>query len=214
MATVRLTNDLQETILNAAKALFNKRVSEAQASIPEMEDGDFVLNRLFDAKPELRETLNQMQRHNLTTKSSTVRVRWIGDKTVDLRMARSRNLPFQWTSDYYANTGIALHSDPYQPLFADVYQKHTERAQRIAEVTAERDAFVEKVKTVLRNASTLKQAMSMWPGLWELVPQQVKDTHNSVVERRARAAQEEKPEVDVDSLNAAVVTARIVEGVI
>lgn len=213
MATVRMTGSLVDQIKNNATNLFSNRVREACAHVPEMVDADLIFDRFLDADPQRRSVLHDVALQGWAVKSDMLRVQWQEHSKLDLRFKSPRDVLLQWTNKDYSFQGLRLYKPKYRGAFQDLFQKEAERQERIKAVNTERDAFVRQVQEVIGRVSTLKQALALWPGLWELVPQDAKNAHNEVT-ARTKAEPKELPTIDVESLNTAVVVSKIVEGVI
>lgn len=211
MATVRLTESLQDSIISNAKNLFAKRLQEAQAYPPEYNDGDFIFDAYLDANPDQRRVLLDMAALKWGKRYPEIRVNIFGNMTT-LRFAKPRTAYCGWAENWTSER-IVITADNV-PALRDLHDKLVQRQQAIKALEAERDAFAKKVEAILDRCSTLKQALGIWPGLWELVPQDVRNKHNEVAVRTKREQDDTSLEVDLDALNGAVVVAKIVEGVI
>lgn len=82
------------------------------------------------------------------------------------------------------------------------------RESQVALRAAQEDYLV-SVKKVMETFSTLAPALKMWPALWELLPEDVKDKHKEVREKPAAAAKPGAPEVDLDRLTAITAARRM-----
>jgi hypothetical protein len=215
MATVRLTNDLQGQIITNAENLFTKRAAEASEGSPLQRPAEFYLDTYLDADPVRRAAYNAMVAAGWVASAQAVRIKFFSHFNSELPIGRKFKVPASWSNTHYANPGLVIEGETDRVAFADLLEQIETRKQRMQAVADEKAKFIEQVKKVMRSCSTLKQALSLWPGLWELVPQSARNQHNEVVVRGPRVEREqETPDVDVDSLNAAVVVAKIVEGAI
>lgn len=213
MATVRMTTELKDRISNAAAGLFTKRVQEAAAVPPLLQDG----NRLLDAHLALsggREAFDYGQRQRWFTEDDDLYLRAVGPHAIGHMFKVTRQqLPPLWTVSYQMGGIILPNEGEYAAEIVSVHAMWKERQRAVAQ---ERDTFLNSVNKLIRRHATLKQALADWPGLWELVPLDVRSRHNEQTERvkREKSEREAHEPIDVSSLTAAVVTAKIVEGVI
>lgn len=210
MATVRMSTELRDLIKSNASALFSKRMSEAEEYPPEYLDGDFILDAYLQHDTRVATTLKAMDDLAWTTQTESIRAVLFGTST-RLRFKRNRRMYDAWHNNYsgqkmYIPNGI----EALEPLRL----KLSEREQRLQALRKEREEFQELVAKVVDSVSTLKQALQVWPGLWELVPPEAKQKHNEVTERRGSTSDPSRPVVDIEKLNTAVVVAKIVEGAI
>jgi hypothetical protein len=215
MATVRLSNELRADIIRAAKALFDKRVAEVTGPPPRMFDGDYLLDTLLSSDREMAEVIHKMTKYGWTYKDTTMKVRFMGLWTGAARFSKERVIAADWR-DQYNFSGLHIAKTPENlALFADLHNEYMERSEACKAIDQEKGAFVSQVKSIIDGVTTLKQALGLWPGLWDLVPHEAKSKHNEITEREKREKRDrEEIVVDLDSLNAGLVTAKIVEGVL
>ena len=64
------------------------------------------------------------------------------------------------------------------------------RQAAINEAVKRRDEFTASVKQVINAHSTLAPALKLWPPLWDLLSEDVKNKHREVTERSAKATAE------------------------
>lgn len=212
MATVRISNDLAERILGNARALFSKRDNALDQARPENWAPGQLLNRWFDADPRRRSTLESMVSLGWSTTTSYTNFRFIesGGNTIHTEAVTTGNmaLPHAITGSINVREGTG----PDTEMFAAEIEFFKDIKRQKRELNAEATAFIDQVRKVVRNCSTLKQALSVWPGIWELVPQEFKDKHNEVSERKTAERVKDELAIDVQSLNVGLVTAKIVNG--
>ncbi len=78
-----------------------------------------------------------------------------------------------------------LRTGTYQILFMRV-----PKWAAINEAVKRRDEFTASVKQVINAHATLAPALKMWPPLWDLLSEDVKNKHREVTERSAKATAE------------------------
>jgi hypothetical protein len=69
-------------------------------------------------------------------------------------------------------------------------------------VEAKQEKFLEGINKLMETYSTLAPALKAFPALWDLVPDEAKERHKKIVERK-------KAEVDVDSMDIQGMTAAV-----
>lgn len=208
MATVKITNELREQIISRANGMFSKRMEEARVR-PEV-DADAIYEGYLNSNPLFRDALRAVEAAGWAQPVSSIKLSILnlfGHR--DFNFKRKHVIHDNWGTRYGV-PGLILNDNSI-PAVAELREKWELAAAKEREVMAERDAFVEGVKRVLNNSNTLKQALAIWPALWDLVPQAARDRYNDVTERAVRKTAVEL-DVDVDSLNVGLVTAKIVEG--
>jgi hypothetical protein len=207
MATVRISVKLKDDIRLNARKLFEKRLSEVtKFPIPDIGERVFIL-WLESDMDMARDYEAAKKRGWLGGQCTAIQIRSINNVKIGSHhpMSVGRPLPRSFHAYDY---GLDLNSEYAQPM-ADAITKW--RAEQ-KEVDAENTAFQQKVKVFLERHTTLKQALTEWPAMWDLVPQWAKDEHNRQTEKPAdKRAREEKEQFDVSDLTAAVVTAKLVD---
>jgi hypothetical protein len=207
MATVRISVKLKDDIKVNARKLFEKRLSEV-SKFPIPDIGERVFMLWLESDMDMERDYQLMEKRGwFTHRNSSIQIRSINSVPLHAyhEMSKVRSLPSP-LAPYGA--GVDLNSEHAQPL-ADALTKW--RAEQ-KEVEAENTAFQQKVKVFLERHTTLKQALTEWPAMWDLLPQWAKDEHNRQTEKPAdRRAREEKDQFDVSDLTAAVVTAKLVD---
>lgn len=211
MATVRLTEALNKEILLEAKRLYDSRIVASNMPPPEFNTGD-IYELWLDSDAGLREDIRIGIRHKWLVERTTFRLVSLNGKTVEVELHNHGAgvwIPYEWANSYGA--GLSLKGVGASELYV-IWKKWREE---FALVRDSRDAFNAQVANLLKKHATLKQALSEWPALWDFVPAEFKKKHNEEKERIAdakRQAKENKPSVNLDVLNGAVVTAKILKG--
>ena len=73
--------------------------------------------------------------------------------------------------------------------------------RKIFEQEAKQAKFVEGINKLMNTYSTLAPALKAFPALWDLVPEEAKERHKKIVERKKA---EVELDVDLNSMTAAV----------
>jgi hypothetical protein len=84
----------------------------------------------------------------------------------------------------------------------DIKKEYKTYCLKIYKLEKEQEVFIAGVSEVINAYSTLAPALKAWPALWDLVPEDKKDKHREVVERRKASdtAQGLAKEVDLSKL--------------
>jgi hypothetical protein len=212
MATVRISNDLAERILGNARALFTKRDNALDSARPENWAPGKLLDRWLDADPNRRNTLNSMKALGWSTTTSFTNFRLMDSASNLIHTEHVPTPSIQLPHVIVNSINVREGTSPDTEMFAAEIEFFKNIKKEKRELNAEATAFIEQVRKVVRNCSTLKQALSVWPGIWELVPQEFKDKHNEVSERKTAERVKDELAIDVQSLNVGLVTAKIVNG--
>lgn len=184
MATVRFGKELMEQIVHNARAKMQPAVDKAKEQKPDSTWGQVIYDTLFgDVKPIIAQLPVDWFRT-----LSTLEISGVGNQKCDLKFAfgihRAWPNVFRPTklaekkSSY--GDGITLTSDP---VWADFYAEVVAYNGRIAVATQRQTEFAGMVNKVMAAYTTLAPALKAWPPLWELIPENVKDTHRRIVER-------------------------------
>ena len=212
MATVRITDSLKSEILSNANRLHQPMIDKARES-HDPNWGKRIYELAFDA-----ETRNKMQQLPLCFFKTFDKVQFEGftdigsfdsspmHYTTDISFA---GLPFpnEQPSDNPLQMGWRGCKVKYNPAFADLFAEYKQWCQGIRAAEEKREMFVDGVKKILENFSTLAPALKAWPALWDLVPEDKKNKHKEIVERKKSGPAE--LEIDTSSLTAAVTMAKL-----
>ena len=215
MATVRITDSLKSEILSNANRLHQPMIDKARES-HDPQWGRRVYELAFDA-----DTRNKMQQLPLCFFKTFDNVRFEGfesgpsDGLTTMMTMRydcevdMSGLPFpnEQPKDNPLNMGWRGCKVTYNPSFQELAVEYNEWCQRIRDAEDKRDQFVDGVKKILENFSTLAPALKAWPALWDLVPDEKKEKHKEIVERKKSGPAE--LEIDTSSLTAAVTMAKL-----
>jgi len=202
MATVRMTERLRDEIRSAASGLFTKRLDDLNNASPLTQSArvavlDAVVDWVYAKRGLTPEMLKRVPLTMLKQDSGF----HIGPlHGVDFGYVAGRKL-FPWTHEFAGTwSDIPLEKLPPELPATIVWQK------QFQEVIDERDKFVNRVGNIINTHSTLKSALTEWPGLWELVPQHAKDEHNRTV---AKPKESTVVNPHIDELNVTLVTAKL-----
>lgn len=208
MATVRLTESTNKEILQRAASLYDDRLAAANVVPPEFNLKD-VHEAWLDSEVGLRADLEVGIRRKWLNQSTQMYLRSLNGKDVGNVLLHEYK-PGVWVPpgmDTYGG-GFRLRGERASELYA-IWKEWDDNRNLVIE---SRDTFKDQIKNLLMRHQTLKQAMGEWPALWDFIPAAMKDKHNEEKERAARAPKDDsKPAVNLDVLNGAVVTAKIMK---
>jgi hypothetical protein len=212
MATVRLTESFNKEILHQAGSIYDARLTASNILPPEFNTKD-IYELWLDQEPGLRSDIEVGIRRNWLTSMRVLKLSSLNNKALAPELSLHESPTGVWVSQAMSNGynggGIKLHGHRATELWV-IYQRWNKDRRQIHD---SRDQFQEQIKNLLSRHQTLKQVLSEWPALWDFVPQEFKNKHNEEKERvaRAKAEPDHKPKVDLDVLNGAVVTAKILK---
>lgn len=216
MATVKITNDLKSTVLDAATSIFTDRRRVA-CKIESRWTAQSLVDFAFEPILDL---LKQPDIQPFISKTSSVRVQklngtnpWEGFTAPNAHLPVPKGRAFrrhvtnpddtQGTIDaFHQYDCLALDFDNVHEV-SDLHTAIIERDKRVAEIKVQQDEFTKVVKAVLDAHSTLAPALRAWPPLWELLDEKTKARHKEVVHK----AKADKPTLDVDLSKATSIVA-------
>lgn len=209
MAVVRFSEELKNAIVDNAKGLFNNRISVAYKATPPIaeEVADLVYAQYMPAisaiPPDFLQWTNRVE----------IRVPYNNTKIEVTYETRSYPKP---QSRIKVDDGAIIDSLyainlklPDTPKYKTYIDQIIAWYENIKALEKQRDDFVAGVKRVIEAHATLAPALKAWPPLWDLVPETFRERHRKVVER-AKPAGAAELDVDLTSLTATVVTAKII----
>lgn len=201
MATVRFSKELMESIEKNARAKMQPAVERAKDQKLDNSWGQRIYDTLFlNDIP----SVSQVPSHWFTQTEKLV-IEKVGSQRcrLEFKFPSPKPWPHNFVETELAKRESSWSGDitlkdslVWGELFAEV-KEYNERVS--AAVTRQRE-FVEMVKKVISQFSTLAPALKAWPPLWELIPEDVKAKHRQVVEREKKEAV--KLEVDLGKLTA------------
>jgi len=208
MATVRFSKELQEEIIKNAKGVFGKQLETAKNNRPENEWGEKIYDILYG---QYANVLNAVPQMFLTT-NNKFKVDQVGSLSCSLEFTLNSAKPFpkeipdteyaKKSSGYYGNEYILKDHLVWGEFHTDVKRW----LDGIKAVNVRQEEFVKQVQQIITAHATLAPALKMWPPLWDLVPEQYKERHRTIVERTKNDVE---VNVDLSSMTAAVVANKI-----
>jgi hypothetical protein len=215
MATVRFSDEMRTSILRNARSLYDEQVGTAKDDFPKERWGNEVYNLMF------KDTMAQMNAlpDGYLKASDNLGITGFsgGDRSddVEIRFAYSpaRRVPENFREakglGIVKASTYGMHrldaTDPRWDTFKAEYLAYT---TALAKVYAERDVFIKGVNEVINAYSTLAPALKAWPALWDLVPEQYRTRHKTIVERKT-ADPKIEADVDLNRMTAAVTLSKL-----
>jgi len=208
MAVVKLGKELKETIIKNAKNIFKKRFNNLESEFLTYNFGeemyDLVMadykhliaqlpKELFSTEDEMVICIKGTKFHYKLNPSRA----WFRNKLPE-------NKYVEQDVSYYSNyLKLKEHMPEFQSYIAKV-NEFKEKQQHINEQQAN---FVNGISTVLDAYSTLAPALKALPSLWDLLPEDTKDKHKEVVERKK--VKLEQLDIDLGSITSTIIANKI-----
>jgi hypothetical protein len=204
MATVRFSRELRRNIVQKATTMLDHKVQAARDSFNKAHL-DNIYDRIFATyMPHMSalpaEFFNSAKEADIYINghNSPIRVQFgMGKPVPSKTMSNGR---FRYTPHYSVPD---IHLDTSCSEWDSLRTEHALYIKRIQTEKAKQNEFVQMVETVINAHETLSPALKIWPALWELVPEEVKNKHREVKEKRNRDKAELEG-VDLSKLTAAV----------
>lgn len=207
MATVKFGEKLNKSILQNAQKKMQFAVDRAVETKPDNSWGQRIYDILFaDVQP----IIAQLPAGWVKTEKQ-IAISCVSGRNYSLTFIFAKPLP--WPHAFAATklaekTGswdekITLKEDP---VWDDLRVEVVAYIERVCAARKRQIEFVDMVKTVINTYGTLAPALKAWPPLWDLIPEDVKDTHRKIVER---VKKEVVLNVDINKLTAMAAFARI-----
>lgn len=211
MATVRFSEQLRDAIRRKASNMFSDKIEAAEASFP---------------KPILEGVMTEFLGADTIQKAQQLPDGLIGwAKQIDFKfyngpqgMVRldvaQRSIPDpasvikselgRYEKSYRSIPDMRLNGE--NPKWATIKQEWEAWRQRINAANEKRNEFVSMVNKLLEAHATLAPALKTWPALWDLLPEETKEKHKKISDRKSRKAEQDGllESVDLDKLTATV----------
>jgi len=191
MATVRFSSDLRHRVRSKASQIFEDRIDKAKENPPNLAESIYDL--VFRDTKELMYSLPD----KYFCMDIGIRLRgfkgkgWDDDINEDMQMEfpnkQKRRFPESIQDKEFH--GLAKHDWPYtlnanDARWKDIKEEYKEYCLVIYKLEREKKVFVDGVKEVINAYATLAPALKAWPALWDLIPEDKKEKHREIVERR------------------------------
>ena len=217
MATVRFSDQLKDSIRENAKAMFKESIDKAKADVPahwadKLYQSFFPADVIakFNALPDYA-----MKKESVLTFGGfynapedvfqTAEFLSKAYECDEIRLEFSKNMP--WPHNFEPEiTGFKSEWRSNKADYNDsrwdwLKPEFKEYVRKIFEQEAKQAKFVEGINKLMNTYSTLAPALKAFPALWDLVPEEAKERHKKIVERKKA---EVELDVDLNSMTAAV----------
>jgi hypothetical protein len=184
MATVRFSKELTEKIISNAKAKMQPAVTKAEESKPDNSWGQVIYDTIF---AEVKPIISQVPAGWLKT-VERMDIEQVVDARCSMRFTFATPLPWP---NVFVTTASAHKERSYsdgivltdERVWAELYAEVVASKERVSAARKRQNEFADMVKKVTEAYSTLAPALKAWPPLWDLIPEDVKNTHRKIVER-------------------------------
>ena len=184
MATVRFSKELIDRIGKIARDKMAPAITKAEETKPDNAWGQRIYDTIF---LEVKPIISQVPA-GWFKMVDKICIEQVGDTRCDMQFTFATPLPWP---DVFVATDIAKRDRSYsdgialtdEHVWAEFYAEVVAYKQRVSIVKQRQNEFADMVKKVTEAYSTLAPALKAWPPLWELIPEDVKDTHRKIVER-------------------------------
>ena len=224
MATVRFSDSLKGEIRNKAKAMFQDRIKQAKDNVP-AHWADKVYECFFPA--DVRQKMASLPDYVLRTSeyievggfaNAPEDVWQTGDYTHQTWMLQgsirlSFSKPMPWVDKFSnAPTGFLSNYTNSKFDYTDsrwdwLKPEFKEYNRKVFEAVNKQETFLSSVNKLMETYTTLAPALKAWRPLWDLLPEEAKDRHKTVKERKVVKAEE--LDLDLNAMTSAVALSKI-----
>ena len=224
MATVRFSDSLKGEIRNKAKAMFQDRIKQAKDNVP-AHWADKVYECFFPA--DVRQKMASLPDYVLRTSeyievggfaNAPEDVWQTGDYTHQTWMLQgsirlSFSKPMPWVDKFSnAPTGFLSNYTNSKFDYTDsrwdwLKPEFKEYNRKVFEAINKQETFLSSVNTLMETYTKLAPALKAWLPLWDLLPEEAKDRHKTVKERKVVKAEE--LDLDLNAMTSAVALSKI-----
>lgn len=224
MATVRFSDSLKGEIRNKAKAMFQDKIKQARDNVP-AHWADKVYECFFPA--DVRQKMASLPDYVLR-KSEYVEVSgwsnapedvwqtgdyrhqtWMLDTSVRL----TYSTPMPWVDKFASapngflsnySSGKFDYSDARWDWLKPEFKEYN---RKVFEAINRQETFMSSVNKLMDTYTTLAPALKAWRPLWDLLPDEAKDRHKTIKERKVIKAEE--LDLDLNAMTSAVALSKI-----
>jgi len=222
MATVRFSGDLVDKIQSNARDTFQQRISNVAESAPD----NFVVNFYNWMFSETIHIINQLPDGFMETRGNfslnSIRLQHDPNSGVGIHKTFQFATPMRWPDKFNNHSkikaggwssgdNIEVSTDATDPVGMGFYNFFDERNKKLNALREQQTKFVDGVITVCGSYTTLAPALKAWPPLWDLIPQEYKDRHLEVKERKSatETTKQLQTQLDLTQLTATVVASKL-----
>lgn len=219
MATVRFSEQLKDNIYDNAKAMFKANIHKAEQDIPshwadKIYQSFFPADVItkFKALPDYAmkkvDNISFTGFHNapedVVFQTAEYKQAVYNCGTVRLEFSTAQ----PWPKDFVQSiTGFKSEWRSSKADYTDarwdwLKPEFKEYKRKIFEQESKQEKFLEGIKSVINTYSTLAPALKAWPALWDLIPEEAKERHKKIVEKKK--AEVADIGADLDGMTAAV----------
>jgi hypothetical protein len=205
MATVRFSGGLKNVIIGNANKMFADKVGAAEGSFNKL-----LLDGLYEQifseymphinalPPEFFRKVSAFDIHP-DPEMAHSKVRYDVGRAVPIP-PNDFSLPEFRFVGHYSIPDIYLKNTP---KWAAIREEHNQWRERVRQAREKQQEFTNMVETIIHAHVTLAPALKVWPALWELLPEETKEKHKEVKDKKSHM-KEELEGVDLGKLTAAV----------
>lgn len=211
MATVRFSEQLRDAIRRKASNMFDDKIKAAEGSFPKsILEG--VMTEFLGA-----DTIQKAQQmpDGLVGWAKQIDFRFYAGPQGMVRLdVAPRSIPDpvdvikselgRYERSYRSIPDMKLNGE--NPKWAAIRQEWVAWRQRIDAANEKRNEFVSMVNKLLEAHATLAPALKTWPALWDLLPEETKEKHKKLSDRKSRKAEQDEllESIDLNKLTATV----------
>lgn len=224
MATVRFSDTLKGEIRNNAKAMFQDKIAQAVDNIP-THWADKVYECFFPA--DVRQKMASLPDYVLRTAEHIdvsgwtnapedvwqtgeyIHKTWSLESTIRLKFSKA----MPWVSEFaQAPTGFKSSYSSGKFDYDDarwdwLKPEFKEYNRKVFEAVNKQETFLSSVNKLMETYTTLAPALKAWRPLWDLLPDEAKERHKTVKERKVVKAEE--LDLDLNAMTSAVALSKI-----
>ena len=224
MATVRFSDTLKGEIRNNAKAMFQDKIKQAQDNVP-AHWADKVYECFFPA--DVRQKMASLPAYVLRKQEYIEVTGWVNAPEDvwstgsyqhqtwmlkgSIRLSFSKPMP--WATELVqADSGFKSSYSSGKFDYADarwdwLRPEFKEYNRKVFEAVNKQETFLSSVNKLMETYTTLAPALKAWRPLWDLLPEEAKDRHKTVKERKVIKAEE--LDLDLNAMTSAVALSKI-----
>tara|TARA_B100002019_G_scaffold291317_1_gene311156 strand:- start:1842 stop:2522 length:681 start_codon:yes stop_codon:yes gene_type:complete len=224
MATVRFSDTLKGEIRNNAKAMFQDKIKQAKDNVP-AHWADKVYECFFPA--DVRQKMASLPDYVLRKQEVIEVTGWVNApedvwQTGDyqhqtwmlegsIRLSFSKPMP--WVANFEQadngfkssySTGKFDYDDARWDWLKPEFKEYN---RKVFEAVNKQETFLSSVNKLMETYTTLAPALKAWRPLWDLLPEEAKDRHKTVKERKVVKAEE--LDLDLNAMTSAVALSKI-----
>jgi hypothetical protein len=221
MATVRISDRLTNSILTNARRMFAQQIDRIGQTL-ELGEAEAVYEKVMqDYLPIvsklpvgfLREIREFSIRYGTPADEVAIYVKLTAERPWFYSHIPANDFFKTNTNAYNSHTAVFIQDKAFEPTGDEHWDNVSaiikNKIDSIAATHERERTFLKGLRTLITKHSTLAPMLKEFPPLWDLIPNDVKETHKTIVKRGKKETEVTEETIDLSSMTATVIASKL-----